>query len=594
MEFYALEFGQKFGALIRRTREEQGLSQKDVLDLIGQHYPQAPMSTSHLSSIERGKYDSTRAQTVRMFKLALDLCDEDIEACRTRIGADKVSLIEGKSPDLSRESISKLARQVSERSGLRRTTFEQVNETQDSVYSVERAVEALGSASVHQVDEIDAMVSQAKELALLAETEGAQELLRNADAILQNSVSDYDDRRYHLKVAQANLALSQRKFDLAAKNFELAASIKSFESEEDAANQRHEFANVMYRHSRTKGSEAARYALVLYEANRPFCLAHEDRKHWATGEIDRASCLSEIACLTKATDGKELLGEAVSNLRTVMCDPSFDSLSFEIRGYAANSLGLALLDLSDRQEDNEASASVQKAYDVFSGSRALFQGKEYEADFLVHMVRSCQRLAAQAPLFGYERLTEAEKLLDEAAIACENYGDRLGKGYVEAQRLRLMADVLSSNQNNSSFIKELFLRQVNQSTSSCMSAFDRTSNPIDFGRFKTAEAEFLFSCASSDDIVRDDTFLHRASKCAGVALGSFETSYAPLDWARAKSVLGQISYRQSAASSDCRGKLLKSMIHFNEARAVFEKAGLLADADLARRLEHTVQAQIKF
>ena len=70
-----------------------------------------------------------------MFKTALDLSDEDIEACRPTLEKTDIQKIADRSDALGPDAVGRVAKQVERRSGLRRSTFEQLNEAIASVDS---------------------------------------------------------------------------------------------------------------------------------------------------------------------------------------------------------------------------------------------------------------------------------------------------------------------------------------------------------------------------------------------------------------------------------------------------------------------------
>ncbi len=574
-----MEFGQKFGTLIRREREDRGLTQKDVLDLVAKIYPDAPLSTAHLSSIERGKYPNTRAKTVKMFKTALDLSDEDIEACRPTLEKTDIQKIASRSAALSPDAVEKIAKQVERRSGLRRSTFEQLNEAIASVDSLERALLAMNASGDTGISKIDGSVQEAINSASLADATDALRILDSANSMLTEAGTDFDQRRASIKEARANLYLSQGLFSEAAKEFIAAAALISLSDEDKAANKQHEFACIMYRESRSKGTEAAQHALSLFEANRPYCANHKERKHWATGEIDRSSCLIEIACRSPGSNSLDFLNEAVANLREVIDDAHFERMSFEVKGYAANSLGLALMDLADRQSEEEARASTVEAYQVFKQFRPLFEGQMYEADFLTHMAKACRRVSSFEPLFASSRMQEAEDLLVASSELATKTSDKMSCAFAEMERLLLMGQVLSQQrESRENSTMDQYLRAGNNAIQTCESCFDSANDPIDFGLFKARTAKFYLGCASTQDPMRFDTFLQSAQEAAASALGAFEVSYAPIEWARSKFTLGQISALASQRDASSRDKHFKTAVHFNEAKEVFEKMGCVSEA----------------
>lgn len=577
-----MQFGQKFGALIRREREDRGLTQKDVLDLVAKIYPDAPLSTAHLSSIERGKFSNTRAKTVKMFKTALDLSDEDIEACRPTLEKTDIQKIADRSDALGSDAVGRIAKQVERRSGLRRSTFEQLNEAIASVDSLERALLAMNASGDTGISRIDLSVQEAIKSAALADAAGALKILGSANSMLTEAGTDFDQRRASVKEARANLYLSQGLFSKAAKEFISAAALISLSDEDTAANKQHEFACIMYRDSRSKGTEAAQHALSLFEANRPYCANHEERKHWASGEIDRSSCLIEIACRSPGSHSLECLNEAVANLREVIDDAQFESMSFEVKGYAANSLGLALMDLADRQSEEYARASAVEAYQVFKQFRPLFAGKMYEADFLTHMAKACRRVSFFEPLFASSGLEEAEDLLIESSELATKSSDRMSCAFVEMERLLLMGQILTQKGATvEDRTMEQYLRAGQSAIQTCETCFDAANDPIDFGLFKARTAKFFLGCATTQDPMRFDTFLQSAQEAAASALGAFEVSYSPIEWARSKFTLGQVSALASQRHASNRDKHFKTAVHFNDAKEVFAKMGCTSEAILA-------------
>lgn len=577
-----MQFGQKFGALIRREREDRGLTQKDVLDLVAKIYGDAPLSTAHLSNIERGKYLNTRAKTVKMLKTALDLSDEDIEACRPKMKDTDIQKIAGRSDKLNPDAARKIAEQVARRSGLHSSTYEQLIEAIASVDSLERALLSMDESGDTGISKIDLLVQQAKASAALADTDVALQLLESANSMLTEAGTNFDFTRASIIEAQANLYLSQGLFPEAAKTFISAAAIIALSDEDAAAEKQHEFACIMYRDSRSKGTEAAKHALSIFEANRLYCENHEDREHWATGEVDRSSCLIEIAFRTKGAHSLELLKEAVFNLRELIKGPQFKSMSFEVKGYAANSLGLALMDLADRQTEKDARISILEAYSAFEQFRSLFVGQPYEADFLTHMAKACRRVSLLEPLFSSDRLGQAEKLLVESSELAKGTSDRMSLAYAEMERLVLMGQVLSHEaiRLECDFFEQ-YLRSGQNAIQTCDACINAESDPIDYGRFQICTAKFHLGCANTQDCLRYETFLSRAEEAAANALGAFEVAYSPIEWARAKFTLGQISAFVSLQGRLSRDKSFKAAIHFNEAKEVFEKMGCKSEAILA-------------
>lgn len=518
-----------------------------------------------------------------MFKTALDLSDEDIEACRPTLKKTDIQELANRSDALSPDAIGRIAKQVERRSGLRRSTFEQLSEAIASVDSLERALRAMNASGDTGISRIDISVQEAIKSAALADATGALKILESANSMLTEAGTDFDQRRASIKEARANLYLSQGLFSNAANEFISAAALVSLSDEDTAANKRHEFACIMYRDSRSKGTEAAQHALSLFEANRPYCANHVERKHWATGEIDRSSCLIEIAGRSPGSNSLEFLNEAVTNLREVIDDSQFESMSFEVKGYAANSLGLALMDLADRQSEEKALVSTVESYRVFKQFRSLFEGQMYEADFLTHMAKACRRVSSFEPLFASTRLKEAEDLLVASSELASESSDKMSCAFAEMERLLLMGQVLTqqgASLEDSTI--EQYLRAGQTAIQTCETCIDSAKDPIDFGLFKARAAKFYLGCATTQDPVRFDTFLKSAQESAASALGAFEISYSPIEWARSKFTLGQVSALASKRDASRRDMHFKTAVHFNEAKEVFEKMGCVSEAILAR------------
>ena len=327
-----LDFGVRFGALVRQKRGVEGLTQEALaFKAFGPTGRKA-----QISDLERGKIANPQAKIVDPLVVALEITDEELRACREPVGLPP----EGDRPDLPPLLLENLAMRFG------------IASPDASAAELEAYLRGAAKDYAEMKARLDALAAADGRIAnLMGAAKGAMDAgdfdeadarLADAEEIQQTEHTLVQVRKQaELRTERGKAALMKFDVDAAYGHFcEAAAFFEPFDKVEASKTLR-ETGKSLYFHGLARGDDALQRTIEMWRKELALLDSNKDAVQWAGTQNNLAVALQEQCIRAEGEAGLTLLAEAVTAYRAALEVRTRDAMPVDW-AMIQNNLGNAL------------------------------------------------------------------------------------------------------------------------------------------------------------------------------------------------------------------------------------------------------------
>ncbi|MEL7468133.1 MAG: helix-turn-helix transcriptional regulator [Pseudomonadota bacterium] len=361
-----LDFGVRFGALVRQKRGVEGLTQEALaFKAFGPTGRKA-----QISDLERGKIANPQAKIVDPLVVALAISDAELRACREPV----VLPAEGDRPDLPPLLLENLAMRFGIASpDASATELEAYLRDAAKDYSDMKArLDALAAAD----GRIANLMGAAKGAMDAGDFDEADARLADAEEIQQTEHTLVQVRKQaELRTERGKAALMKFDVDAAYGHFSEAAAFFEPFDQEEAFNARNGAGRWFFEHGQRFAGHAPQALARLQRLNIEQTPKEEFPELWARANNNLAIALQEQGTRAEGEAGLTLLADAVTAYRTALEVRTRDAMPVDW-ATTQNNLGNALQEQGIRAEGEAGLTLLSEAVTAF---RAALEVQTREA-----------------------------------------------------------------------------------------------------------------------------------------------------------------------------------------------------------------------
>ncbi|MGD1925515.1 MAG: helix-turn-helix domain-containing protein, partial [Paracoccaceae bacterium] len=333
-----LDFGVRFGALVRQKRGVEGLTQEQLaLKAFGPNGRKA-----QISDLERGKIANPQASTVDPLVVALNISDEELRACREPV----VLPAEGDRPDLPPLLLQNLAMRfgIASPDAPAAKLEAYLRDAAKDYAEMKARLDALAEAD----GRIANLVGAAKGALDAGEFDEADARLADAEEIQQTEHTLVQVRKQSkIRAERGKAALMNFEVDAAYGHFcEAAAFFEPFDKVE-SARELYAHGLEMREHALRFPGDAPARVVNLWQRRLLMLDRDNDIEDWGAAQNDLAIALQEKGIRAEGEAGLTLLAEAVTAYRAALEVRTRDAMPVDW-AKPHNNLAKAITEQADR------------------------------------------------------------------------------------------------------------------------------------------------------------------------------------------------------------------------------------------------------
>ena len=547
-------FGERFGQLIRRKREDRGWSFAQVaLAVYGDDRQGGETRKGDVQKLEQGRSRQPNARTIKLFRDALGLTQGDIDACRSAAELELARYAErlfavmqgavakaGVSPDLARDLADRYAEGNPD-------NFETALRELARAVEVAAAQHARGALPSNTDEQVDRIIAEVERLNIEDSIGAGSDYIRRALAASRDRIAQ--QQAAHLRLIETGLsqAVLDRSVDDAA-----TLELERWRLDGGGFGALRARFIEWYERGRDKG--------LAFDLQVSIALAGASEDH-ARNADDRGAALNDLGIalqtLGQRESGKARLDQAVEAFRATLEEWTRDRVPLDW-AMTQNNLGNALQTLGEREGGTARLEQAVAAY------RAALE--EYTRDRVpLDWAMTQNNLGAALGALG-ERESGTARL--EQAVAA------FRAALEERTRDRVPLDWAATQNNLGNALRNLGeresgttrLEQAVAAYRAALKEWTRVRVPLDWAMTQNNLGTALLTLGERES---GTARLDQAVAACRAALEERTRDRVPLDWAGTTYILGYTEALIGGRMAD-RGRVLAGIARIESAIPVLE------------------------
>ncbi len=371
-----MSFGVRFGRLVRRYREAQGLTATELAEAaLGDQ-----AKRSRISELENGRVNNPQAPTIDKLALHLAIPQEEIDACRGPLETPGLppNLLENlalrfghDNPDAPPAELEAFLKEKAKDWQEMRARLEALAEADGRVANLVGAAEAAIEAG--NFDEADEILSH------------AEEMQQSEHTLMQVR------KQARIRATRAEAALLRGDADRGHAHFEAAAAFFDPFDRLEGASQRHDYFMRLVEHADRFGGNGHLGAVRLAGQNLTVYTRDDMPAQWAMTQNNLGNALRTLGERAGGQDGLKALNEAVAAFRSAREVCSRDEMPAQW-AMTQNNLGTALWTLGERAGGEDGLKALNEAVTAYEAALGVL--REMQADHYAALVEGNRERAA--------------------------------------------------------------------------------------------------------------------------------------------------------------------------------------------------------